>query len=179
VPGSWSPDSFEEPSGSEKGFSVTYSVGKRNKITLAENGCSRTFYFLSLLSIFPVFSYTAARSGKKKSSSYLRPHSQQMTIRYNREIKRFRGQQAVEVYTVSPSIGGHQTVKMSTFNPSTQEAGTGGSLTLRPPWSIERVPGQPGLHRETLSQKPTNQPTNQPTTKQPNNQTKDFGERTS
>jgi hypothetical protein len=27
------------------------------------------------------------------------------------------------------------------------------SVSLRPVWSTEQVPGQPGLHRETLSQK--------------------------
>jgi hypothetical protein len=40
-----------------------------------------------------------------------------------------------------------------TFNPSIQEAG--GPLSLRPVWSIDWVLGQPGLHRETLSRKPT------------------------
>ena len=39
-----------------------------------------------------------------------------------------------------------------TFNPSTQEAEAGGSLSLRSTWSKERVPGQPRIHRETLSQ---------------------------
>ena len=43
-----------------------------------------------------------------------------------------------------------------TFKPSTQEAEAGRSLCLRPAWSTEWVPGQPGLHRETLSQKQTN-----------------------
>jgi hypothetical protein len=37
------------------------------------------------------------------------------------------------------------------FNPSTQEAEAGRSMSLRPAWSTELVPGQPGLHRETLS----------------------------
>jgi hypothetical protein len=37
------------------------------------------------------------------------------------------------------------------FNPSTWEAEAGGFLSLRPAWSIEWVPGQPGLHRETLT----------------------------
>jgi hypothetical protein len=37
------------------------------------------------------------------------------------------------------------------FNPSTWEAETGGFLSSRPAWSTERVPGQPGLYRETLS----------------------------
>jgi hypothetical protein len=40
-----------------------------------------------------------------------------------------------------------------TFNPSTWEAEAGGFLSSRPAWSTESVPGQPGLHRETLSLK--------------------------
>jgi hypothetical protein len=40
-----------------------------------------------------------------------------------------------------------------TFNPSTQEAEASVYLSSRPAWSTERVPGQPGLYRETLSQK--------------------------
>jgi hypothetical protein len=40
-----------------------------------------------------------------------------------------------------------------TFNPSTREAEAGGFLSSRPAWSTKWVPGQPGLHRETLSQK--------------------------
>ena len=39
------------------------------------------------------------------------------------------------------------------FNGGTQEAEAGRSLSSRPAWSTERVPGQPGLHRETLSLK--------------------------
>jgi hypothetical protein len=39
------------------------------------------------------------------------------------------------------------------FNPSTQEAEAGGFLSSKPAWSTKCVPGQPGLHRETLSQK--------------------------
>jgi hypothetical protein len=39
------------------------------------------------------------------------------------------------------------------FNPSTWEAEAGGFLSSRPAWSTKLVPGQPGLHRETLSQK--------------------------
>ena len=40
------------------------------------------------------------------------------------------------------------------FNPSTQEAEAGRSLSsLKPRWSTQQVSGQPGLHRETLSQK--------------------------
>jgi hypothetical protein len=39
------------------------------------------------------------------------------------------------------------------FNPSTWEAEAGGYLSLRPVWSTEWIPGQPGLHGETLSWK--------------------------
>jgi hypothetical protein len=42
-----------------------------------------------------------------------------------------------------------QVVVAHTFN---QEAEAGGSVSSRPAWSTERVLGQPGLHRETLSQ---------------------------
>ena len=31
-----------------------------------------------------------------------------------------------------------------------REAEAGGFLSLRPTWSTESIPGQPGLHRETL-----------------------------
>jgi hypothetical protein len=40
-----------------------------------------------------------------------------------------------------------------TFNPSTWEAEAGGFLSSKPAWSTECVPGQSGLHRETLSRK--------------------------
>jgi hypothetical protein len=40
-----------------------------------------------------------------------------------------------------------------TFNPSTWEAEASRFLSSRPAWSTERVPGYPGLYRETLSQK--------------------------
>jgi hypothetical protein len=39
------------------------------------------------------------------------------------------------------------------FNPSTREAEAGGFLSSRPAWSTKWAPGQPGLYRETLSQK--------------------------
>jgi hypothetical protein len=41
-----------------------------------------------------------------------------------------------------------------TFNPSAWKAEAGGSQGSRPAWSTEQVLGQPGLHRETLSQHP-------------------------
>ena len=46
-----------------------------------------------------------------------------------------------------------QAVVAHTFNPNTWEAEAGGFLSSRPAWSTEWVPRQPGLHRETLSQK--------------------------
>jgi hypothetical protein len=42
-------------------------------------------------------------------------------------------------------------VVVHTFNPRTLEAEVGEFLSSRPAWSTELVPGQPGLHRETLS----------------------------
>jgi hypothetical protein len=44
-----------------------------------------------------------------------------------------------------------QVVVLQAFNPSTQEAEGGRSLSSRPAWSTEWVPGKPELHRETLS----------------------------
>jgi hypothetical protein len=46
-----------------------------------------------------------------------------------------------------------RTVVEHAFNPSPWEAEAGGSLSLRPAWSTEWVPGQPGLYREILSRK--------------------------
>ena len=39
------------------------------------------------------------------------------------------------------------------FNTSTWEAEAGGSLSSRPVWSTELVPGHPRLHKEALSEK--------------------------
>jgi hypothetical protein len=44
-------------------------------------------------------------------------------------------------------------VVVHTFNPNTWEAEAGEFLSSKPAWSTEWVPGQPGLHRETLSKK--------------------------
>jgi hypothetical protein len=58
-------------------------------------------------------------------------------------------------------------VGANTFGPSIQEAEASGSLSSRPIWSTEQVPGPPELHKEALSQKSkkpkhkTSQPTNQ------------------
>ena len=46
-----------------------------------------------------------------------------------------------------------QAVVVHAFKPSTWEAEEGGFLSSTPAWSTEWVPGQPGLYRETLSQK--------------------------
>jgi hypothetical protein len=47
-------------------------------------------------------------------------------------------------------------VVTQSFNPSTREVEAGGSLSSRPAWSTKQVPGQPGLHRETLCQNNSN-----------------------
>jgi hypothetical protein len=44
-------------------------------------------------------------------------------------------------------------VVVHAFNPSTREAEAGGFLSSSPAWSTKWFPGQPGLYRETLSQK--------------------------
>jgi hypothetical protein len=53
------------------------------------------------------------------------------------------------------------------FYPSTQgaEAEAGGFLSSRPAWSTKLVPGQPGLHREMLSQKTKTKTKNKQTKK--------------
>jgi len=57
------------------------------------------------------------------------------------------------------------------FNLSTQEVVRRIPPSSRPAWSTEQVLGQPGLHRESLSQK-TNKQTNKQTNKLKSNQTK-------
>jgi hypothetical protein len=47
-------------------------------------------------------------------------------------------------------------VVVHAFNPSTREAEAGRFLSSRPASSTKWVPGLPGLHRETLSQKNKN-----------------------
>jgi hypothetical protein len=49
-----------------------------------------------------------------------------------------------------------ESVVAQAFNPSTQEAEAGEFLSSRLAWSTKWVPGQPGLHRETLSRKNKN-----------------------
>jgi hypothetical protein len=46
-----------------------------------------------------------------------------------------------------------QAVVAHAFNPSTREAEAGRFLSSRPAWSTEKVPGQPWLYKETLSQR--------------------------
>ena len=62
-------------------------------------------------------------------------------------------------------------VVVHAFNPSTWEAEAGGFLSSRPAWSTKLVPGQPGLHRETLSQKTKTKQTNTQTTTTKTNKT--------
>jgi hypothetical protein len=57
-------------------------------------------------------------------------------------------------------------VVVHAFDPSTWEAEAGGFLSSRPAWSTEWVPGQWGLHRETLSWKTKQNKTKQNKTKQ-------------
>ena len=45
---------------------------------------------------------------------------------------------------------------MRTFNPGISEAEAVRSMSLKTAWSIELVPGQPKLHRETLFQEKKN-----------------------
>lgn len=47
---------------------------------------------------------------------------------------------------------------MHAYKPNSQEAETGGSM--RPAWSIKRVSGLPGLHRETKNKKSPKQMAN-------------------
>jgi hypothetical protein len=51
------------------------------------------------------------------------------------------------------SSGQSWAVVAQAFIPSTREAEAGEFPSLRPAWSTKWVPGQPGLHRETLSRK--------------------------
>ena len=70
-----------------------------------------------------------------------------------------------------PGSGGTRTPVI----PALWEAEAGGFLCSRPAWSTERVPGQPGLHKEILSRKnKTKQKKNQKTktNKQTNKKTK-------
>ena len=54
------------------------------------------------------------------------------------------------------------------FNPNTWKAEAGKFLSSRPAWSTECVPGQLGLHRETMSQNTKPNPTPPPKKQQPN-----------
>jgi hypothetical protein len=49
-----------------------------------------------------------------------------------------------------------QAVVVQAFNPSTREAEAGRSLSSRPAWPTELVPGQPGLQRNSVSKKKKN-----------------------
>jgi hypothetical protein len=51
-------------------------------------------------------------------------------------------------------------VVVHAFNPSSWEAEADGSPSWRSAWATEQVPGQPGLHRETVFEKTKPQDTN-------------------
>ena len=61
--------------------------------------------------------------------------------------KRVHGERYLKVWVKSQAWVAHA------FNPSTREAEAGRFLSSRPAWSTKWVPGQPGLHRETLPRK--------------------------
>ena len=73
--------------------------------------------------------------------------------------------QAVQCY--SPFRNQQVSVVAHPFNLSTQETEPGRSLSSRSAWTTEQVPGQPGLHKETLSQEQnkTNKQKNKKTSK--------------
>ena len=58
-----------------------------------------------------------------------------------------------EVPVENISLRSSWVVVAHTFNHSTWEAEADGSLSLRPAWSTERVPGLSEIHKETVSQK--------------------------
>jgi hypothetical protein len=60
---------------------------------------------------------------------------------------------------INYKLGSCWAVVVHAVNPSTREAEAGRFLSSRPAWSTEGFPGQPGLHRETLSRKTKNKTT--------------------
>jgi hypothetical protein len=98
-----------------------------------------------------------------------------LPLRSKDALKSFKEHLDFKKNTHEPGVVAHA------FNPSTWEADASGFLKSSPAWSTEYVPGQPGLHRETLfrktkkekNKKQTNkQKKNQNPTNQPNKQTK-------
>jgi hypothetical protein len=70
-------------------------------------------------------------------------------------------------YGTIKSIDYSWAVVAHAFNPSTWEAEAGRFLSSRSAWSTKWVPGQLGLHRETLSQENKNKQKNKQTNKKP------------
>jgi hypothetical protein len=68
------------------------------------------------------------------------------------QLKSFSGKETKYFFLKKIYLCGREVVVHS-FIPSTWEAEAGRTLSSSPAWSTERVPGQAGLHRETLSQK--------------------------
>ena len=59
-----------------------------------------------------------------------------------------------------------QAVVAQAFEPSTQEAEAKGSMWVQAQTDLQSDPGQPGLHREIMTQKPNQNRTNQTKPKQ-------------
>jgi hypothetical protein len=95
--------------------------------------------------------YINKLKGKKKTHDHL--------------IRFWEGKWQNPTPILDKSLGKTQVVVAHTFDPSTWEAEEGRFLSLRPDWFTEWVPGQLGLHRETLSAKTKNQ---KPKIKKPN-----------
>jgi hypothetical protein len=65
-------------------------------------------------------------------------------------------------------------ISLGCGGPHLWEAEASGSLSSRPAQFIKRVPGQPELHRETLSQKNKNKNKNKQTNKKPTTTIKNY-----
>jgi hypothetical protein len=63
--------------------------------------------------------------------------------------------------TCKPVSTNNCTVVVHAFKPSTREAEAGRSLSSRPAWFMEEVPGQPGLQQRNPVLKNQNQPNKQ------------------
>jgi hypothetical protein len=58
--------------------------------------------------------------------------------------------QPKHLYTVNKQNHSKLAMVAHVFNSSSWEAEAGRSLSLMPAWSIEQVPGHPGLHRKKI-----------------------------
>jgi hypothetical protein len=90
----------------------------------------------------PCLKVTSSDKSEKDLTEWVRVGYTQLTQERQRKERLLKG-----------LGGGSWAMVVHAFNPSTWEAEAGGFLSSRPAWSTEWVPGQPGLYRETLSQK--------------------------